>query len=77
MTDANSNPGEKTVKDLDGSGKSTTRILAVTNPNTAFNSAFSYLKKKGFELKVVNTLMEGISEITNSKPDILILSVRV
>ena len=52
----------------------TTKVLAVVNENAAFTSPLSYLRKKDFQVKLVHTLMDGLRELSEFKPDILLLS---
>lgn len=51
-----------------------TKVLALVNENAALTSALSYLRRRDFQVKLVHSLMDGISELTNFKPDILLLS---
>ncbi len=54
--------------------KVTTKVLALINDNAALTGPLAYLRKKDFEVKLVHTLSDGIGELTNFKPDVLLLS---
>jgi hypothetical protein len=50
------------------------KVLALINENSSILPALQYLKKRNYELRLSHKLMDGISELTQFKPDILLLS---
>ncbi len=50
------------------------KVLAMLNENSTLLGVLSYLRKRDCQVKMSHTLMDGIRELTNFKPQILLVS---
>lgn len=57
-----------------GGQESAKKILILMNQNKETESFFEYVKKQGFEVKIVNQLQDMIKELPEFSPDFILLS---
>ena len=55
-------------------GAQSTRVLAIINENSTLSGVLSYLRKHDFQVKLAHTVADGVRELNNFKPEILLIS---
>ncbi len=70
----NSKPGASETPVITSESGQTTKVLALINENSSLTGVLSYLKKRDYTIKQTHTLMDGIRELSNFKPDVLLIS---
>src|SRR5665213_2146874 len=51
-----------------------TRVLVLVNENSPVFPALLFLRRHGYKIKVIHQIMDSIRELTETKPDVLLIS---